>query len=435
MSITQLMAPRIEEHVRDDRGPRRTLIVTMLITAVGNGVYMTAGVLYFTRSVHLPAQEVGLGFSVAGVVSLGTSVLIGHLSDRLGAREVYSATLLLGGIAMAAFSLTDSFWPFVLIACLCGATRSALPAASGPIVRHYGGARPQALRARLRTVGNLGVSCGALLAGLAVEDDTRAAYLAAIFITSVCYIVCAAMMRTIPPLAPEPVDDRQPRWIALRDRPYVTLTGLVGVMSIHYRVLSVAFPLWLVTETSAPRWLVTVSVLVNTGIVVAFQVRISKGVDSTARAGGALRRAGVAFLLACALIAAAAHVAAWPAVCLLCAAVVVYTVGELWHAAAGMEISFELADPRAQGQYLGVFGMGMGIADSVGPALLVALCIGWGVSGWLTVGAFFTVMGMISPAVVRWAERKGGHARAVPTPTGPPGRLRAAAGRTTTEEQ
>ncbi|EST19689.1 hypothetical protein [Streptomyces roseochromogenus] len=38
-------------------------------------------------------------------------------------------------------------------------------------------------------------------------------------------------------------------------------------------------------------------------------------------------------------------------------AVVVHTVGELRHAAAGSEVSFALAREQATGQYLGVFAV------------------------------------------------------------------------------
>ncbi|MFI8265065.1 hypothetical protein [Streptomyces sp. NPDC085665] len=49
-----------------------------------------------------------------------------------------------------------------------------------------------------------------------------------------------------------------------------------------------------------------------------------------------------------------------------------------WHAAAGFEISFALAPRQATGQYLGVFGLGAGLAEAAGPALIIFLCITWG---------------------------------------------------------
>ncbi|MFD7874069.1 hypothetical protein ACFV5G_08065 [Streptomyces sp. NPDC059766] len=84
----------------------------------------------------------------------------------------------------------------------------------------------------------------------------------------------------------------------------------------------------------------------------------------------------------------------------------IHTVGELWHSAAAFEVSFALAPRHATGQYLGVFGLGTGLADGLGPALLISLCITWGRPGWYVVGALFALTGLAAPPAVRWALRR-----------------------------
>ncbi|MFE3580637.1 MFS transporter [Streptomyces vinaceus] len=165
------------------------------VYTVGSGLYLTAGVLYFTQAVHLPAPQVGLGLGIAGLLSLAVGIAVGHLADRRGARGVYAATLVVQALATAAATL--------------------------------------------------------LLAGVAV-----------------------------------------------------------------------------------------------------------------------------------------------------------HTIGELWHAAAGFEVSFALAPERATGQYLGVFGLGAGLAEAAGPALIIFLCVTWGRPGWYVMGALFALTGLAAPFVVRWAERQ-----------------------------
>ncbi|MGW6390676.1 hypothetical protein ACWFR1_09225 [Streptomyces sp. NPDC055103] len=117
------------------------------------------------------------------------------------------------------------------------------------------------------------------------------------------------------------------------------VTALDGVMAIQFKVLTVAIPLWLVGSTTAPHWLVPGAMLVNTVIVVGLQVRASRGIDSPRAGGRAYRRAGAAFLASCGLVSLSAGVPAWAAVALLLTAVVVHTVGELWHSAGGFEVS------------------------------------------------------------------------------------------------
>ena len=61
-------------------------------------------------------------------------------------------------------------------------------------------------------------------------------------------------------------------------------------------------------RSGAPRWLISATMLVNTAIVIGFQVRASRGVDSPAAGGRAYRRSGVAFLASCSLISLTAVV-------------------------------------------------------------------------------------------------------------------------------
>ncbi|MFF1546794.1 MFS transporter [Streptomyces sp. NPDC058291] len=395
---------RTRDRLSPPAGPRRVLAVSNFVYTVGSGLYLTAGVLYFTQAVRLPPAQVGLGLGIAGCLSLAVGIAVGHLADRVGARGVYLVTLLVQALATAGFLAVDGFLSFVAAVSAATGAKAAGLAARSPLVRRHGGERPQEFRAYLRSVSNVGISLGALAAGWAVQSGTRTAYQLLVAGNAVALAAAAAVLLPLPPLAPAP-RETGPRWIALRDRPYLLLTFLDGVMAVQFKVLTVAVPLWLVGFTSAPDWLVSGTMLTGTVIVVAFQVRASRAVVSPAAGGRAYRRAGVAFLAACVLISLSAGVPAWAAVTLLLIAVVIHTVGELWHSAGGFEVSFALAPEHATGQYLGVFGLGAGLAEAFGPGLLIALCIGWGRPGWYVVGALFAVTGLAVPPAIRRARR------------------------------
>ncbi|MFB7241890.1 MFS transporter [Streptomyces populi] len=400
-----------------DTRPQRVLAASEFVHTIGTGLYLTAGVLYFTEAVHLPADQVGLGLGSAGLVALTLGVTVGHLADRYGARGVYRATLVVQALATAGFVLADSFWPFVLAVCAAAGAKTAGVAAHSPLVRHYGGDRPQEFRAYLRAVTNVGISLGAVLAGWVVQVGTLTAYQLMVLGNAFAFVVCAVFLTLLPPVAPVPADGG-PRWIALRDHPYLLLTALDGVMAVQFKVLTVGIPLWLVGATAAPRWLISGTILTSTVIVVAFQVRASRSIVSASAGGTAYRRAGVAFLVSCSLISLSAGTPAWAAATLLLVAAVIHTVGELWYSAAGFEVSFAFAPRHATGQYLGVFGLGAGLAEAFGPGLLIALCITWGRPGWYVVGAMFALTGLAAPFAVRLAQRRQD---AVRTPSEPAG--------------
>ncbi|MFE5935421.1 MFS transporter [Streptomyces sp. NPDC056470] len=387
-----------------DTRPQRVIAASNFVNTVGSGLYLTAGVLYFTQAERLSAGQVGLGLGVAGFASLAVGIAAGRSADTRGARGVYAITLVVRAAATAGFVLADTFWLFVLAVSTATAAQAAGLAARSPIIRCHGGDRPQEFRAYLRSVTNIGISLGALLAGWVVQVGTHSAYQLLVIGNAVAFAASAAFLVLLPPVTPAP-STGGPRRVALRDRPYLLLTALDGIMAVQFKVLTVAVPLWLVEVVDGPRWLISGSMLVNTVIVIALQVPASRRIDSPAAGGAAYRRAGAAFLVSCALVSLCAGAAAWAVTVLLITAVVVHTVGELWHSAAGFEVSFALAPPHATGQYLGVFGLGTGLADAVGPSLLISLCITWGRPGWYVVGALFALTGLAAPLAVRWAQR------------------------------
>jgi hypothetical protein len=151
----------------------------------------------------------------------------------------------------------------------------------------------------------------------------------------------------------------------------------------------------------APKWSVSIVMLVNTVVVALFQVRASRGISTPALGGGAFHRAGFAFLVAAAMFSFMAVTPMWLAMALLPIAVIIHTVGEIWQAAGGFELSFALSPRHAVGQYQDLFGMGLDLG--------IALCIEWGVPGWWVVGALFALTGLAVPPVVRWAEHHRPH--------------------------
>ncbi|MFE2876848.1 MFS transporter [Streptomyces roseus] len=386
-----------------DTRPQRVLAASNFVYTIGSGLYLTAGVLYFTQATHLPAGQVGLGLGIAGFISLALGIAVGHLADRHGARGVYATTLIVQALATAGFVLADSFWPFVLMVCAAAGAKAAGTAARSPLIRHYGGDRPQEFRAYLRAVTNVGISLGALGAGWVVQVGTLTAYQLMVIGNAIAFVVSAALLLFLPPVTPLPTT-AGPRWIALQDRPYLLLTTLDGIMAIQFKVLTVAIPLWIIGATTAPHWLISGTMLTGTVIVVVFQVRASRSIDSPSAGGNAYRRAGIAFFIACSMISMSGGIPAWAAAALLITAVVIHTVGELWHSAAGFEVSFALAPQHATGQYLGVFGLGAGLAEALGPGLLIWLCITWGRPGWCVVGTMFALTGLAAPLAVRWTQ-------------------------------
>ncbi|MER7769279.1 MFS transporter [Kitasatospora sp. NPDC096140] len=387
-------------------GPQRALIMASFVSRVGNGLFNTASVLYFTLVVHLPAARVGVGLTIAGLVGLLAGVPAGNLADRYGPRTVWLTALTLQAATMAAFVLIHDWATFTVVATLDRLAAAAAGAAGGALVARAGGERPAAFRARLRTFVNLGVVLGTLGAAFAVSVGTRTAYTALILANAASF-ACAALIavRGLPDYRPLPRPEEHHRAAVLSDRPFVSFVALYGAMGLQYQTVSLLLPIWLSAHTDAPRWTVAAVYAVNSAVCVLLQSRIGSRVETPHQGGRALRLAGLCFLVSCPLMALTADVPAWVAPALVVLAVGVHSLGEVWESSGGYALGFGLAPDHAQGQYQGLLGVGFDTGQALAPAVLTTVVLGFGHSGWLLLGVFFAVLGAAGPPLAAWAER------------------------------
>ena len=68
----------------------RSLSVQSILFAVGEGTFITGSAVFFTQIVGLSAAQVGIGLTVAGVVSFFFAVPAGKLADRVGTRRMWA---------------------------------------------------------------------------------------------------------------------------------------------------------------------------------------------------------------------------------------------------------------------------------------------------------------------------------------------------------
>ncbi|SEM40643.1 MFS transporter [Streptacidiphilus jiangxiensis] len=396
------------------RDPGRTLVLAQLVNTLGNGAFVTTSALYFTRVVGFSAAQFGVGLSIAGVAGLLAGVPFGHLADRRGARGVTAWLMALAGLATASYLVIRSFPLFVVAAVLYALfDRGGYAARQALVGRALSGENLVKVRAKMRVVTNVGYSLGAGLGGLALSFDTRPAYLLALGLDALSFVGCALLLLRLPTIDPVPAGPPgEPRLAVLRDRPYALLALINMVMLLHSPLLDVALPLWISSHTAAPRWMAAALYVLNTGSVVLFQVRLTKGIDALAPALRAFRLAGVGLMAACVAFSFSSGRSAVAAVALLVVGAGLHVYGEMVQSAGSWVIGYDLAPADKQGQYQGLFNTGIAATQMFAPAVLTVLLIDWGAPGWLVLGGVFLVGGLAMAPAVRWAERSRAEAEA-----------------------
>ncbi|MEV0977263.1 MFS transporter [Streptomyces sp. NPDC049915] len=393
----------------------RLATVLTAVNSLGNGLYFPLGVLYFTRIVGLDATAVGVGMTVAGLVGVAAGVPAGRAADRWGARR--AGALLWGGtgLATAAYTLVHSYAGFLVTVIVATGLQMASRGVQGAL---YADVLPAATRvearAYLRMVTNVGMGAGGVLGAVALQLDSRAAYLTVIVLNALSFAGPALLVPRLP-LAAHVAERGAPDggapagspWRAVRDLPFLAVTVLNAVLVVQFSLSEVGLPLWIVERTGAPRWTAALLMIVNCVLVALLQVRVARRTAGVPVAVRAMAWSGLLLAAACAVYAVSAGLSPLWAVLALTAGSVVQVFAEVLSAAGGWTLGYELADARAHGVYQGVFGTGMSAGMMAGPALVTVTAIAHGALGWAVLGVLFALAGLAVAPAVRWARRDG----------------------------
>ncbi|GLY02885.1 MFS transporter [Actinoplanes sp. NBRC 101535] len=389
--------------VRTDPVLRRLLIVTAVDT-VGRGAFFTLTTLYLITVVGIPAVAAGIGLTVAGGVGVLSSFGFGHLADRWSSRRLMVGLHLAEGVALISYVLVRDLVSLVLVASLVTlAHQGGSSVRSAVIGRAFPGPERVRIRATMRTVTNAGIAVGTAVAAIPLAIGTGGAYRVTMAAAGVLYLASAVMLLGLPA-------DRVDVGAATtagpakpyRDLRFVAVTVLSGIFGMQFGLYEVGVPLWVVRHTDAPDVLVSPLLLVNTALVIALQVRLSRGTGDVRGAGRVMAYAGWLMALACLLYAAAGEVPALAAAVTLVVAAVVHTLAEITSSAAGWSLSFELAAPDRIGAYQGMYGTGFALGAMAAPAVITAT-VSREAAGWAVLAVVFLLAALGVSLIARRA--------------------------------
>ncbi len=365
-------------------------------------MFVPISVLFLTRSVGLPLVQVGLGLTIAGAVAVVATPLSGHLGDRYDARILAAIGYATCAAGFAAYTQVRSFAVFVVLAVVIGAFAQLASSARKLIaVGLTEGGERLALLAYERSTRNAGYGLGGLLASLALVSGAREGYVAILLANAASYAAGAVLLLRMPaPTRPPQMTDGGGGYRAvLRDRPYVTLAALSGLLGANDSLLKIALPLWIVRRTTVSPALVGIYFALNTALVVGLQVRTSRAAAGVRGAARAYLRGAVALAVCCGLFAATVGIASVFAALVLGLAIVALTAGEMLVSAAQWGVSIELLRESLRGRYLGVFATATSIQSAAGPVAVTVALVDGGEWGWLGLALFFVMVGVAARRV------------------------------------
>ncbi len=386
----------------------RALSFQSILSAAGEGAFLTGNAVFFTQVVGLTAAQVGLGLTLAGVVTFVVAVPLGRLSDRVGAKRLWVLSALAQAFLYLLWPLAGSFATFVAVTIVLEIAVTAARSARGSYTLDVfsGEDRIRSL-AFMRSARNIGYTLGAGLGGLALAADDLDVVKAVPLVTAGILGLNAVLVARLPaskvhvPVAAGPVVAPS----ALRNKGFLAMMTCDGVLGTNQVLLNVVIPLWLVEQTDAPKVLLAWLFGTNTVLAVALQVRASRGAETVPGALRASRLSAVFFVASCLIVAVTHDTVGWVTIALVWIGHITVTGAELFQSAGHWGLTAELSDPARRGEYQGTAQLGYTLGSVWAPAAYTFLAISGGTAGWLVIATIVVVATAAMHPAARVAQR------------------------------
>jgi predicted MFS family arabinose efflux permease len=345
------------------------VFATTLVNRAGSMV-VPFMVLYVTRHLGVRPALAGLALTVYGIGGLVGAPIAGRLCDRLGAFAVLRGSLLMSGLILLAFPLTNRFETFLLLTFVWALVAESVRPASLAALTTF--VRPDQRKAAVavnRLAINLGMSVGPAVGGflaavsfplLFIVDGVTA--LAAGVVLSVLLV-----LRPVAPVVAHGGDadgraangDRRAASVLRDPRAVVFLTG-VFLMSVVFYQHEGAMPLFLVRDLGYRESFYGLLFAVNTLLIVVAEVPLNLAMARWSHRWTMVLGA-VLFALGFGSMAVVHSVPG------LVLAAVIWTFGEMIALPASGAYATDIAPPGRSGQYAGAYASTFSLAILVGP--------------------------------------------------------------------
>ncbi|WP_199785985.1 MFS transporter [Streptomyces sp. AA4] len=416
--LRRRLTSQLKQTLFSDSPVARALTIATICGALASGLFFTVSALFFTRVVGLQAATVALGLTIAGALGVLCTPLSGYAADRVNPHLLIVLGTAGQGLAYLAYVAASGTTSFIVTACCVVACRSIQSTARLALVAQtFVGPERVSLRARFRSLDNVFIGIGTLVAGFALLSDTPAAYRVTMIFPGIFFLLAClpliVLARRLPPTArnenaggADTPTSGLPSGSVLRDKTYLAVTALNAVMAMQFGMQAVGVPLWITTRTHAPPVVISVLLIMNTVLIALLQVRASRRSDDIAFAGRLVLRAGILLAASCVLYALSGHVVAVVATALLLVAGLAQTGAEMFSEAGSWGLAFELADPSRAGAYQGASQTGFALGTMLGPYVVTATAVEHGTMGWAAVGGLFLAAGVATCLVARSAAAR-----------------------------
>ncbi|MEV6717526.1 MFS transporter [Lentzea sp. NPDC051208] len=369
---------------------RRRLFVAVLVDTVGAGAFFPLTFLYLSETTDIPLARLGLVITVASLVGLPVTPLIGQLVDRFGAQRVLVAQTV---VAAAGFSFYFHITGLGVL--VCGVALVTLsdrmywatwPVFVGEQVSDEGLDR---WYSTVNMVKSASLAAGGALGAAALATGGTDGLRVMLAVNIASSLIAGALFLSVRGGRTTRAAVPRGGWPALlRDGRYLRLTFANTLLTFGWLIPSLVLPLYVARYTVLAVWVAASALTVKMVLAAVLQSLVTARLGVLRRTTTAIVGAGF-FLVAIVLLACASAVTGTAAaVALVFGGVVFLALGETAAGPAASSLSVAAAPPAWRGRYVAVFQMSWSISNISGPAIAGALLATSALAVWQVFAAF-----------------------------------------------
>ncbi|MFC7486661.1 MFS transporter [Knoellia sp. CPCC 206453] len=356
-------------------GTHRRFVSAIVADTIGSGLFLPVTILYFLKVTDLTLVQIGAALSLSALATLPAAFVVGSLVDRLGGRRMMLIGNVVQGVGMLAYLWAEAFWSVALFTVLLNLGRQAFWGSFGNVVTAI--TRPgerETWFGFLQALRNLGYAVGGILAGIALQIDTEAAFKVVVIANTASFVLAYVLLLDVPDHRVARADETPIEgWgVVLRDRAYLRFVLAQLALVIGIMVLNFALPVYAAKTLGLPGWLVGAIFTLNTVMIGLGQGLTVRWMTGRVRARMMALNQGL-FVASYAVFVLAGWLPVWLAVAAMLLGAAIYTGGELVGGPVFSATAAEAAPDHLRGRYLGLVQLMWAIGGTIAPVAFTFL--------------------------------------------------------------
>jgi MFS family permease len=350
-----------------------TLLSGSFFNALGNGVVFPFLLIYLHNVRGISLGTAGLVLAATSVAGLAAGPLSGTLIDHLGPRRVLVASMVVSALGFGGFAFVHSVPTAFAAAILAGLGNGSFwPSHATMVAALTERASRHNAYAMQRVLNNLGIGVGGVVGGLIATTSHPSSYELLFLIDALTFggYVVALWFVASPPRVPREADApavgyRQ----VLRHKTFLAYIVLnASLVAVGFSLLGDIFPAFAKNVAHVNERGIGLCFLANTLVIVVAQLPVAKWLEGRRRMA-AYTVEGTIWAVAWLIVFAGGW---WftgsAATAVFALALTIFGLGECFHGTVQNALIADLSKPGLLGRYLALNGFGFQLGGAAGRA-------------------------------------------------------------------